>query len=61
MSWLKRPGYWADGLAMPLPHGERTKLTSIGLAPSRGLSAWMEGPAEPSLLPRASGASLTLN
>jgi hypothetical protein len=56
MRWLKRPGYWADGSAMAFPHGERPKLTLIRSAPSGGLSAQMEGPAEPPLPPRASGA-----
>jgi hypothetical protein len=35
---------------MAFPHGERSKLISIGLTPSGGLSTWMEGLAKPSLL-----------
>ena len=34
---------------MAFPHGERSELTLIESAPSGVPSAWMEGPAEPTL------------
>jgi hypothetical protein len=38
-SWLGKLSLSVDGWAMAFPHGERSELTSIRLAPFGGLSA----------------------